>query len=739
MKNFKKVLSLVLAVLMVVGGLVVMPNEVKAAEQADHVVIHEVYGGGGNSGATFNIKYVVLYNPTATDQILDGWSIQYASYKKTSTYDNLVTLSGTIKAGKYFFVQLNTKSDTNGTDIPAGVTIDCDPDATLTPGASKGRIALVNTSTKLSSTVGGNATEIVDYVAYGAVVASDGTNEASAPAGSAVLSIIRKNAGVDTDNNSEDFTAETPSLSYLIPKTAKDLDPSGLTEQADIVALALELGAGYKFTSEVSLTGTVTNIDTAYASGKVTLTINAGGSSFQCVDLTADTAKLAELEKVVKTDGIKVTGTVKNVDGKLQIADAKMIEWTDNTPDPLVITGTTPAEIVAQLATLKEDQDTATEVTLTGVIQEKDKDGKACKFYTYSESKGTTFVIKVENLYIECYGLKDGKANLVNGTDIVMGDTVTVKGIVTNYKGTIEYYGGSIESYEQTGERTLPEIPENSTPTQIVEGAYQLKPGQKFDKDYTLTGVISDIKLSYKEEHDTIAVWIVVDGKTDYPILCYGLKGNGIDKVNKGDTITVTGKLANLYSTIEFDGCSLDSYVLANPEDISKPKYEKKYETATLIGNFAELIAAGDLKGCNLTGNLADDAKSNAMTYLGNGVYKFTLKFEKTTKDIVLKYKVAFNGTTDNTIGAKSVNTDFAANGGEITITIPAGSTEVTFVVSEKDTVVYDSITNQAKVTEYAEKISKMGDTTNYTLYFMLVLAGAGLVAASVVGKKKMA
>ncbi len=44
------------------------------AEQADHVVISQVYGGGGNSGAPFNKDFVELYNPTSTNQsiLLDG-------------------------------------------------------------------------------------------------------------------------------------------------------------------------------------------------------------------------------------------------------------------------------------------------------------------------------------------------------------------------------------------------------------------------------------------------------------------------------------------------------------------------------------------------------------------------------------------------------------------------------------------------------------------------------------------
>ena len=41
------------------------------------VIITEVYGGGGNSGAPYTNDYVVLYNTTSEAVALDGWSIQY--------------------------------------------------------------------------------------------------------------------------------------------------------------------------------------------------------------------------------------------------------------------------------------------------------------------------------------------------------------------------------------------------------------------------------------------------------------------------------------------------------------------------------------------------------------------------------------------------------------------------------------------------------------------------------------
>ena len=48
------------------------------AQTANHVVISEIYGGGGNSGSTLKNDFVELYNPTSSSVNIDGWSVQYS-------------------------------------------------------------------------------------------------------------------------------------------------------------------------------------------------------------------------------------------------------------------------------------------------------------------------------------------------------------------------------------------------------------------------------------------------------------------------------------------------------------------------------------------------------------------------------------------------------------------------------------------------------------------------------------
>ena len=73
-----------------------------------HLVINQVYGGGGNAGANYTNDFVEIFNPTQSSVTMTNWSLQYASAIGTTGYVNTlaVAISGTIAPGKYFLVQL---------------------------------------------------------------------------------------------------------------------------------------------------------------------------------------------------------------------------------------------------------------------------------------------------------------------------------------------------------------------------------------------------------------------------------------------------------------------------------------------------------------------------------------------------------------------------------------------------------------------------------------------------------
>ncbi len=175
-------------------GQVVQPAQAVSTS----IVISQVYGGGGNSGATYKNDFIELYNLGPTAVNVTGWTVQYASSAGTTW--NKTPLSGTIQPGKYYLIQ--EAAGSGGTvDLPT-------PDATgtLALSATAGKVALVSNSTTLT---GACPTGLVDFLGFGsATTCSETTPTANL---SNTTAAIRKNNGAtDTDNNSADFSIGSP-------------------------------------------------------------------------------------------------------------------------------------------------------------------------------------------------------------------------------------------------------------------------------------------------------------------------------------------------------------------------------------------------------------------------------------------------------------------------------------------------------------------------------------------------
>src|SRR3712207_5521246 len=67
------------------------------------VVISQVYGGGGNAGATLKNDFIERYNNSTTAVSLSGWSVQYASSGGSSWA--VTPLTGAVPAGGYYLVR----------------------------------------------------------------------------------------------------------------------------------------------------------------------------------------------------------------------------------------------------------------------------------------------------------------------------------------------------------------------------------------------------------------------------------------------------------------------------------------------------------------------------------------------------------------------------------------------------------------------------------------------------------
>ncbi|GAA1949177.1 lamin tail domain-containing protein [Catenulispora subtropica] len=187
-----------------VAALLALPSA--QATVSTDVVVNEVYGGGGNSGATLKNDFIELRNNGTTPVSLASWSVQYISASPgAGTTWQVTNLSGTIAPGATYLI--GEAAGTGGTaDLPT-------PDATgaINLSGTAGTVALVTSQTALTCKTAADCAAdagIKDLVGYGTAVIHEGT--ADAPAATNSTSVARNASGTDTDQNGADFTAGSP-------------------------------------------------------------------------------------------------------------------------------------------------------------------------------------------------------------------------------------------------------------------------------------------------------------------------------------------------------------------------------------------------------------------------------------------------------------------------------------------------------------------------------------------------
>jgi predicted extracellular nuclease len=221
------------ALLLVVSGL--PAGIAPAAAVSPNIVIGQVYGGGGNAGATYTHDFVELFNRGPFPASLAGWSIQYASATGTgnfgATSTQLTELPNvTLAPGQYFLIQ-EAQGSGGTTALPTPDLIDATP---IAMSATGGKVALANIATTLGCNGGSTPctptqlAQIVDLVGWDGANFFEGT---VAPATTNTTGILRNSNGcADTDNNALDFTAGAPAprnaASPLSPCGAPDAAPT---------------------------------------------------------------------------------------------------------------------------------------------------------------------------------------------------------------------------------------------------------------------------------------------------------------------------------------------------------------------------------------------------------------------------------------------------------------------------------------------------------------------------------
>ena len=221
------------------------------------VVISQVYGGGGNAGATLQHDFIEIFNRGSTAVNIGGWSVQYASASGTSWQVTAIPASTTLQPGQYLLIR--QAAGTGGTVPVVG-----DVTGTIAMAGANGKVALANVSTALSGAVP-TTTAVQDIVSYGASTPTEGS-----PTGalSNTTAALRKAGGcTDTNDNSLDFTVEAPA-----PRSSAsplNTDCSSGPGPADPLALTIPQIQGSGATSTVAGQRVVT-------SGVVTLRTNNG-------------------------------------------------------------------------------------------------------------------------------------------------------------------------------------------------------------------------------------------------------------------------------------------------------------------------------------------------------------------------------------------------------------------------------------------------------------------------------
>src|SRR5918999_1435826 len=255
-----------LAAAMAASALLALPAAASAA--SPDLVVSQVYGGGGNAGASYSHDFVELFNRGQADASLAGKSIQYASAGGTGNFGasstQLTELPNvTLRPGEYLLVQEATNDPTVGNPLFANFV---DP-----------------TPINMSGTAGQLA-RIVDRVGYGNANFFEGAG--AAPTLSNTSSAIRLNGGCnDTDHNAVDFAVQSPpaprNLQTQLAPCTGDTAPSveSTTPASGAVDVPLDASLTVGFSEPVTVGASAFSLS-CDASGVHGLTVGGGPQSY---------------------------------------------------------------------------------------------------------------------------------------------------------------------------------------------------------------------------------------------------------------------------------------------------------------------------------------------------------------------------------------------------------------------------------------------------------------------------
>lgn len=269
------------------------------------VLISQIYGGGGQTGATLNADFVELHNRSDSPVSLVGWSVQYASASGTTWQS--AALSGSLAPGAYHLLRLT--GGTHGAPLPPA-----DSTGSINMSASSGKVALRNTTSAFTGSSPVGQPGLQDFVGYGLANTQEGS--APAPSPSTTSAIFRAGQGsVDTGDNRDDFTPGPPNPrnstgGALAPVITSPSAAGGLVDNPFTYQITASNGPT-SYDATPLPTGLTINPSTGLLSGTpaspgnhlVTLSAtNAAGSSTASLTLTFTTSGVGPITTLLAED-----------------------------------------------------------------------------------------------------------------------------------------------------------------------------------------------------------------------------------------------------------------------------------------------------------------------------------------------------------------------------------------------------------------------------------------------------
>ena len=471
-----------------VAALAAAPAQARVS--GDALVISEVYGAGGNSGAALNQDFVELYNPTSTPIQLGGLSVQYRSATGTANPSGVVALTGSVAARGHFLLGL--ASGSNGSALPTPDQVN----SSVNLSGTSGTVFLANQTGALTTPATGSLVgdpAILDLVGFGTSNTYEGT---VAPAPSATASIARTAAGADSDVNGADFTAGAPTPAN---GAARDGGPGGggTTPPATEVTIAQLQGTDTDTSPYVGQTVTTTGVVTAaYSVGGLNGFFLQTGGSGGASDSTPGASDAVFVYGSGATgavhvgESVTVTGAVSEFQGETELSPA-------NTGAVSELSTPLAAVVPAPLAWSQLDTDAARE-SHEGELLAPQGD------FTVTDNYNTNFYGSIE--------LAAGTSMLRQPTDVgTPGSDAAKAQAAYNRSHAIVLDDGSTWSYTATSHSSDP-LPWLTPNTPVSDGAavsfhqpvvldyrnkqWSLQPRQQVVGDGSAVATFSDMRTA---------------------------------------------------------------------------------------------------------------------------------------------------------------------------------------------------------------------------------------------------